>query len=208
MEKHVGACRRWPLGVQRSAVLPVALALAAMTAPPLITDVHAANSSGTQQMTLTTSGGSLTVTAPTNVNVGATPPGTTVSNVALGTLGWQDTLNNGTVSSTSIAMTDFFDSGTSAAIPFTNMSVKIGQTITGRVENTGSMPVAGPAGPFTFSGPDPTPGTSFASVVTLSSASTTSEGNWLQSGNQLNVSVPAATSSGAFVATIQYTITG
>ena len=207
---HSAALQRPSLTAKCRTRWACALAAAAMIWAPTTLGAFAANA-GTQQMTLNTTGGSLTVTAPgdvdTSVFPGTTMPGQTITDIPLGTLTWQNTLNNGVVSSMSIAMTDFYNANTAASIPFSNMAVKVGQSISGRIENTGTPPVPAPSGPYTFAGADPNPGSSFANVVSLVAGSTTTAGTWNQGGNALTIHVPANIGPGSYVATIQYTLT-
>ena len=170
----------------------------------------AASTSGTQTMTATTAAGSLSVTAPSGINLGgAITPGTTVSNSALGSLSWTDTLNNSTASSMTVAATSLFNATGPKIDPFTNFSVGVGQTVNTSTGNSGTTPTAAAAGPTALTGTDTTPGTTFSNPLTLATASTTTEGTWTQTGNQITVIVPASlTNSGAMSSTLQYTITG
>ncbi len=161
----------------------------------------------TQLMTATTTAGTLAVNVPASLSLGSLAPGSTASNVALGSLAWTDTLNDSTASSITLAATDLYNATGPKVVPFTNFTVGSGSSINTATNNTDSMPTAGPAG--ALSGADTTPGTTYSSAVTLASGSVTTEGTWTQPGNTITVVVPAnVPSSGTMTATLQYTVVG
>lgn len=186
----------------------VALAAAAIAYSGTAT-APASAATGNQTMTATTAAaGTLSITAPAAINLGGSlAPGSTVSNFALGSLSWTDTLNDSTASSVTVASTDLFASA-SKLDPFTNFTFNTGASSVGtQAGNTGTTPTVSGGG--TLAGTDTTPGTTFSSAVALAGGSTTTEGTWSESGNTITVLVPASlVNSGAMTATIQYTITG
>lgn len=153
-----------------------------------------------------TGSGSLTITAPGSISLGTSiAPGATIAAAALGTLGYTNTLSDGLSWSVTVATTDLYNSGTSATLPFTDMSLGVGQTVSCSL----AAPSAGAAGPTAFSGTDTTPGTTFSSAITAASGTSAQGGTCTQTGDALTVNVPAnLLGSGAMTATVQYTITG
>lgn len=186
---------------------PLALALSAVTALLAILPRPAEAAAGTQQVTAKVGAGSLTLNEPPAVSLGPTVPGGTAA-ASLGTVSWTDTLNDGTVSNVLLSATDFYDASTGAHIGFTNMSITVGQSITGVTGNAGAAPSPAAPGPFALGGPDWTPGLTYSAPISLATGSATTEGTWTQSGNRVTLIVPASSGNGTYVATFQYTITG
>lgn len=186
-----------------AAICAVTATLVSATVP-----AHAASVSATQQMTLTTGAGTLAVFSPPSLTLPNGVPGGTLNNVPLGSLQWQNTLNDATTSSVAVCATDLYDSATGMSIPFSYVSVEAGQSVSGIPGNVGTIPIPSPPGAMAFSGPDPIPGTTYSASATLATGSTTTEGTWTQSGNALSIQIPASARSGTYTATLQYTITG
>lgn len=174
----------------------------------LVQEVLAPSATATQTVDLTTGPGSLTVSVPSTVNLGTVSAGSLISDAALGTVTWTDTLNDAASSSVAIASTDFYQSATQM-ISFDDVSIGVGKTITANAQNTGSADSPGAAGPTSLSGTDSAPGTTFSNSVDLASGSGTSEGSYSQAGNDISVIVPAnQINDSGLVATVQYTVTG
>lgn len=153
--------------------------------------------------------GTLSVTPPTSLALGTVAAGSVVGPVALGGLSWTDTLSDGSASSVTVAATDLYRSST-LYIPFTDIEIGAGQTITPGSGNTGSADTPGAAGPTALSGTVTTPG-GFSNSVSLATGSTTSQGSYSQAANTLTLLVPAnmdGPNAGTFTSIIEYTVTG
>ncbi|HZS14270.1 MAG TPA: hypothetical protein VFC09_06705 [Candidatus Dormibacteraeota bacterium] len=194
MREGVGARRALAL----TGVTIAAAAAAVLPGKP----VAAASGNSSQSVTATVVAGTLTVTAPPAI----TPtlvPGTGNANVALGTVAFTNTLNDGSAWSVTMTSTDWVNGAN--AIHFTDMSVTPGLTLGGGVGSTGT-PTAGTGG--TLSGTDGTPGTTASSPLTLATAASTVQGVYTQAGSTMSVTVPGGTPTGVYTGTITYTITG
>ena len=168
------------------------------------------NSGGYAQPLVEQYQGYLTISAPTTLNLGTLVPGSVVGPIALGSVTWTDTLDDSTTSSVTVASTDLYYSS-SVYLPFTDMAMGVGQTITQASTNTGPNNTAGSAGPTALSGTDTTPGTTYSGSLTLATGSATSQGSYTQGSNTITASVPAnllTSTADALTATVQYTITG
>lgn len=184
--------------------LGVGLAIGLAVAP-----VSASSTAGTQQITASTSTtGTLSVTAPSTLALSTLTPGSVSGPTVLGTVGWTDTLNDGTIAqSLTFASTDLAVS--TSYIPYADFKIGVGSTITGLSTNTGTVDTAATGGPYVLSGTDTTHGVTYSSPVTLAGGDTTSEGSYTQAGNNITISVPAnAVNYIGMAATAQYTITG
>jgi hypothetical protein len=168
------------------------------------------NSGGYAQPLVEQYQGFLAISAPAALNIGTIAAGTSVGPVTLGSLNWTDTIDDATASSVSLASTDLYYSS-SVYLPFTDISIGVGQTITEASTNTGPNDTAGAAGPTALGGTDTTPGTTYSTSLVLASGSTTSQGTYTQAGNAITVTVPASLSTSTpdtLTATVQYTIMG
>lgn len=163
-----------------------------------------ASTSGTsnQSVTATVVAGTLTVTAPpalvTNLS-----PGVANTGIALGSLVYTNTLNDGLAWTVTVTSNDWMFS--TNTIHFTGMTVTPGSTIGVGTGGVGT-PTAGGGG--TFTGSDATPGTTQSSPVTMATGTSTTQGVFTQNGSTLAVIVPGGTPTGAYTGTIVYTITG
>jgi hypothetical protein len=168
----------------------------------------AATSSGTQIVTGSTPAGVLSVAAPGSLALPALVPGSSTAATDIGSLSWTDTLNNATASSVTLQATDlYFAAGAGSYIPFTHFTITVDQTPTGGPLDSGVVTPG--AASQTLTGVDTTPGTTYSLPITLASGNTLADGTWTQIANMITVGVPADTIlSTAFIATIQYTITG
>lgn len=188
----------------RRVVVVAGLAVAAVAAVAVPGKQVAAStsSSGSQSVSATVVAGTLTVTAPPALVTSLTPA-TANTGIALGVVGYTNTLNDGASWSVTMTSTDWVNGAN--AIPFTNMTVTPGSSI-GAGTGAAGAPTAGTAA--TFSGADTTPGTTPSSPITLATGTASVQGVYTQSGSTMSVTVPGGTPTGVYAGTITYTITG
>jgi hypothetical protein len=177
------------------------LATAAAAAVPAST-VRADAATSNQGVTATVIAGILTVTAPPAL-VTNLIPGANNTGISLAVLAYTNTLNDGVAWSVTCSSTSWINGA--KTIPFTNMTVTAGTTITGLVGSVGT-PTAGAGG--ALNGTDTTPGTTQSTPVTLANGASTTQGAYTQTGTTFAVLVPGTTTTGVYTGTIQYTITG
>lgn len=148
--------------------------------------------------------GVLTVTAPATVVLGTSAPaGSVITNASLGDVSYQNTLGDGQTWSVTVGATDLYNTSTGAEIPFTDMSIEVGSTI------SPAGPTPGAVGPTALAGVDPSPGVSFSDPITLVTGTASQQGSYSQTGDTITVEVPAnMANSGLMTATFQYTATG
>lgn len=174
----------------------------------VIRELYPGSGQDLQTVTASISAGTLAITPTTSVSLGTLVPGSSGNTVGLGPLSWTDTLNDGAAPGVTVNCTDLYGGGTKD-IPFDDMAIQVDQTISGIAGNTGPAWSAGVASPGVFTGTDTTPGTTPSTGITLATATSTSEGTYTQSNNQIVVSVPANQANDpSLSATLQFTITG
>ncbi len=197
-----------PTLARRTVHLAIGAALASATILMGFSPVSAATGGGAQIVTGSTRGGVVRITAPGSLALPVLGPGWWSAATDVGSLSWTDTLNNATASSVTLEATDlYFAAGAGSYIPFTHFTITVDQAPIGGPLNSGVV-TAGAASQ-TLSGVDTTPGTTYSAPITLATGNTLAEGTWTQAANMITVGVPANTIlSTAFIATIQYTITG
>lgn len=177
----------------------------ALIAVPAKTVGATTTATGDQVASATVVAGVLTVAAVTATVVTNLKPGANNPGIALGDLTYTNTLNDGLAWSVTVSSTSWVNG--SVKIPFTDMTVTSGTSITGAAGSTGT-PTVGAGGALT--GTDNTAGTVQSNQVQLASATAASgtQGIFTQTGSTIAVLVPATTATGLYTGTIQYTITG
>jgi hypothetical protein len=198
--EHQGALRGTKRLLAGLAVASLLATAAALAFPASTVRADAATSN--QAVTATVIAGVLTVTAPPALVTNLTP-GTNNTGIALALLAYTNTLNDSLAWSVTCSSTSWINGA--KTIPFTNMTVTVGTTITGLIGSVGT-PTAGAGGALT--GTDTTPGTTQSTAVTLANGTSTTQGAYTQTGTTIAVLVPGNTTTGVYTGTIQYTITG
>lgn len=184
---------------------------AAATVDVVVSTTDGSSATGAaDRFTFTATPATLTINAPGAVSLGSgLAPGTTLTGVALGALNWTNTLSDGQSWSVTVASTDLRNAASGATLPFTDMSIGVGQSFTLGGSNSGGNPTPGSPGPTTLTGSDPTPGTSYSNPLTLATGTSAQQGSYTQSGSTITVAIPASlANSGPMSGTVQYTIVG
>ena len=198
--------RKGLLAARRPRRVAVLACISAATLAAALLPGHAVEAStqgSAQTVTATVVAGTLTVAAPPALATNLTP-GQTNSGIALGSLVYTNTLNDGSSWSVTATSNDW-TSLLGGNIPFSGMSIAAGGTINGAVGSTGT-PSAGAGG--TLTGTDTTPGTTQSNPVTLATGTSSVQGVYTQTGSTISVTVPGGTATGVYTGSITYTITG
>lgn len=147
----------------------------------------------------------LNITAPApTIDFANLTAGSSNNQQPMGTVNFTNTVGDGMPWSTSVAATDLVDSTSHAIIPFTDVTVLPGSSMT--TISGGYLPSSGST--VTLSGTDGSPGVSFSNAVTLASGLSNYQGSYQQAGGKMEVNVPANVINSSFTGTLQYTITG
>jgi hypothetical protein len=152
---------------------------------------------------------SITVAQP-SVNFGSQTAGTSSGPVSVGSISYNNTLEDGLSWSASVAATDL-TSGTSH-IPVGDLTYTP-SSLTPGSGAVGTAPTAGSGGAFSFTGctgnvGDVLPGVSYSCPQSLMTAGLSTQGAWDQSANTGTLFFPNGPLPGAYNGLLQYSVTG